>query len=169
MKRKIVAMISGIVSVLSAAIVCGCSVTACAWVRLEADGYVYYSTSMYASGGDHIYYYEKEEDAADDAYHTNCALTVVFYPRILGPAEVDGVKTTTVDLSDKYYSMTVYIYKSKATYSPDKSVYLNGAVLEPENVYETDNLLSLSFENFGLERGNPGGRLNGKINVIEYK
>lgn len=148
----------------------GCfgSVVPCAWVRLDMDGYIYYSSNVYASGGDHIYLYETEEDAEGDKHHVNCILSVVFYPRILGADTVNGVRTTTVDVSAGY-SMTVNVYKKKSLYSADKKVYLNGEQIEASNTYDSEYLRCLTFENFTLTRGNPNGHFNEIVNVIEYK
>ena len=147
---------------------CGGSVVPCAWVEFKSDLLVVYTSNMYASGGEHIYLYESEELAQNDKYHTEQSLSVTFYPRILGADTVDGRKTTIVDIS-KYSDMTVYVYKDKTLYSPEKSIYLNGSKLTPTNVNDLDLIYALHFEDVPLERGNPNGSINGKVNVIEYK
>ena len=166
MKRFLLTL--SITTVLLCAILffgCFNKVTPCAWVTFESEGYVYYSTSMYGTGRDHIYLYENESDAEKSGTE---ALSVVFEPRILGPEEVNGKKATLVDISTTY-SMRVYINKKRAIYSPDKSIYLNGEKLTPTRVDDGEILLCLKYEGFTLERGNPNGKLNGKINILEYK
>ena len=160
-----------LISALVFAVIFIFNLTACetvapaAWVRLEAgDGKVYYSTDMYGYNSAHISYYENEED-------TRAVIEISFSPRILGPDEVDGVKTTLVDVA-RFYAMYITVYKNNDTYSPDKAFYLNGAEtpLEPTRSDDTySSFVTFEFENFGLVRGNPGGRINGVVNVIEYK
>lgn len=160
----------GILLFLATCLFSGCfgGVVPCAWVRLNMEGHIYYSSNMYASGGNHIYFYENDADAEGDTYFSNCALTIVFYPRILGADTVNGVKTTTVDISSDY-SMTVNVYKGKSIFSDSKKVYLNGEELQPSHSYESSVLLALTFNDFTLTRGNPNGHFNEFVNVIEYK
>ncbi|MBP5466842.1 MAG: hypothetical protein J6Y43_04710, partial [Clostridia bacterium] len=120
-------------------------------------------------GGGHIYLYENQEDAEDDKYHSNCALTVTFYPRIMGADTVDGVRTTTVDMANGNYAMNIYVYKNKSVYSPEKKVYLNGEELVASYEDDLEYLVALTFNDFVLVRGNPNGHINGFINVLEYR
>ena len=154
---------------------CAVCLTACesvvpaAWVYLKMDsGYTIYTTNMYSSGGDHIYYFENEEDATDK---NNSVLQITFYPRILGPEEIeiDGVnqRTTLVDMSGNV-DFKVYVIKSSSVYSAEKSVYLNGSKLTASSTYNSDVLLALTFENVNLIRGNPNGQRNNAVNFIEY-
>lgn len=169
MKRKsffafaIIMLIIACASMLS-----GCfGVTPCAWVALDMEGYKYYSSNAYTSGGDHIYLYENEEVAQNDTYHTDCLISIGFYPRILGADTIDGLRTTTVDISG-WYEMKVTI--KTELYSESKHIYLNDNQLTPNNFYDGGEYFKiLSFENFGLVRGNPGGHLNNFVNKIEYK
>lgn len=142
------------------------SVVPCAWVKLDMEGYIYYSSNMYASGGDHIRLYESEEHA--NQQYANPLLSIVFYPRICGAMDIDGVRTTTVDISSNY-SMTIYVTKTESAYSPEKKIYLNGEQLEPSNVDDLDTLYCMTFEDFTFVRGNPNGHLNNFVNTIEYK
>ena len=159
---------------LFAALFCTFFFSACetvapaAWITLKTDGgTVYYSTDMYASTRPHIRYYENEEDEENG----RPAIEIEFSPRILGPDEVDGVKTTLVDVAG-FYAMYITVFKDRTIYSPDKAFYLNGSEtpLVPYKTHdEYSSFASYEFEEFGLVRGNPGGRLNGFINVLEYK
>ena len=146
----------------------GGGVVPCAWVKLDMEGYIVYTSNMYSSGGDHIYLYENEEEASDDTYHSNYELSVVFYPRIMGADTVDGERTTTVDISS-YYSMNIYINKSKSVYSASKKIYLNDQELAYSQIDDLETLLCLTFENFTFVRGNPNGHINGFVNKLEYK
>lgn len=143
-------------------------VVPCAWVALDADGYVVYTSNMYASGGEHIYLYDNERDAQNDTAHARCAMSITFYPRIMGVDTVDGYETTIVDISQKA-SMVAYIYKQHGIYSADKSFYINGIKLKSSSSIEYDIVVCYTFDNLPLERGNPGGKENGKINRIEYR
>ncbi len=140
----------------------------CAWVALDMDGYILYTTNMYSSGGNHIYLYESEEDALDDHYHAAYMLSIVFYPRIMGPDTINGIKTTTVDIGSKY-TMDVHINKNSSIYAQEKLVYLNDEALTYTNKYDYDTLLCLSFENFKFVQGNPKGKINNFINLVAYK
>ena len=142
---------------------CG-KVVPCAWVKFNTEGTVVYTSDMYGQTGEHIYIYETQEDL--DA--NNYAITVKFQPRILGVDTVDGVKTTTVDIGD-WHDMTVTIYKSSSYYDADKHVYLNNTQLTPTNTSNLTNLVAYTFKNVNLVRGNPNGKINGYVNVIEYK
>lgn len=171
MKKKIFSFIAFAVSLLSLALcLSGCfeSVVPAAWVKLDMEGYVYYTANMYASGGDHIYLYETEAEAEADTYHTDYSIAVVFYPRILGADTIEGERTTTVDISSNY-SMNIYINKSKSVYSATKKVYLNDQELPATRTDDLEYLLCLSFENFTFVRGNPNGQFNEFINKLEYK
>lgn len=170
MKKKFFSVAIALVCILVCGVcLSGCifeSVVPCAWVRLDMEGYIYYSATVY--GGDHICYYENAEDAENDRYHANCSITVTFFPRILGADTVDGVRTTTVDIS-RSYSMMVYVYKNKSIYSAEKKIYLNGQELQYSNVNDLENLVCYTFDNFTFVRGNPNGQANGFVNTIEYK
>ena len=142
---------------------CG-KVVPCAWVKFKTDGIVVYTADMYGQTGEHIYIYETQEDLDNKDY----AITVRFQPRIMGVDTVDGVKTTTVDISS-WHDMTVTINKSSSYYGEDKHVYLNNTLLTPTSDSNLTNLVSYTFENVNLVRGNPNGKINGYVNVIEYK
>ena len=167
MKTKRLSIVFALICLVACSVVlsaCG-SVVPCAWVRFESDGLVYYTSDMYGQTGDHIYIYETQEDADAKDY----AITVRFDPRILGLDTMNDVKTQTVDIS-KWHDMTVIIYKSKTdTYSSSKKVYLNGTALTPSTTSDLDSLVSYTFKNVNLVRGNPNGKINGYVNVIEYK
>lgn len=139
-------------------------VTPCAWVAFGNEGYIYYTADMY---GDHIIYYEDEADAEGDTYHANYAISISFIPRILGKSERNGVVCTTVEVTNNN-SMTVYINKTKSIYDSNKKIYLNGIALTPSKTNDNNPLLCLTFD-INLERGNPGGKENDKLNIIEYK
>ena len=151
--------------------ICVCGISACgsvvpvAWIRLEAGGgQVYYTADMYAITGAHIYLYENETDNSP-------VIEISFSPRILGADTVDGVRTTTVDISGPY-AMYITVNKNNSIYSDDKAFYLNGAEtpLVPDRFDESyASFKTLEFQNFGLIRGNPNGKINGVVNVIEYK
>ncbi|MBQ7467223.1 MAG: hypothetical protein IJS74_04075 [Clostridia bacterium] len=150
----------------------GCaSVVPGAWTKLKVDGgLVVYTANMYSSGGPAIVYYENPDDATGDRYYVNCAISISFYPRIMGKDERNGENTTIVDLSEKQ-AMSFSVSKTSEIYSPDKSVYLNGEKLTPETNGSSDGeyLKIMFFDNLKLKRGNPGGHENNVINVIEYK
>ena len=166
MKKRLFIIFIAAIFVVSCALACtACNkVTPCAWVAFGNEGYIYYTADMY---GDHIIYYEDETDAEGDTYHANYAISISFIPRILGKSERNGVVCTTVEVS-KHNSMTVYINKGKSTYDPNKKVYLNGTALTPSRTNDNNPLLCLTFD-ISLERGNPGGKENDKLNIIEYK
>lgn len=153
-------------------LVCLCAVNfiACetvvpaAWVSVNTEGgYFRYTTDMYGSASAHIYCYDDEE-------LQNKAFEITFSPRILGPEEVEGKKTTLVDVSGKY-AMYITIYKASSIYSETKSFYLNGAEtpLVPTKTDDYETLVYMEFNDFGLVRGNPNGKINGVINTLEYK
>lgn len=149
----------------------GCfGVVPSAWVSLKMEGgYTTYTTDMYGNDRDHIYYYQSQEDAKDIE---NWVIAVNFIPRILGPEEVelDGkkVKTTIVDISTKA-DMNIYIKPTSSVYSGEKSIYLNGEKLTPSDTVISEYLCCYYFQDVELERGNPGGKINGKVNIIEYR
>jgi len=145
---------------------CG-SVVPCAWVKLDMEGYIAYTSYAYPGHG-HILLYENEDDSKNDTYTTNYAINIEFLPRILGADTVNGIKTTIVDISS-YSEMAVYINKNKSVYDSDKKIYLNDKALTPTLTNNFDTLLCLTFDNLALTRGNPGGKFNEFINVIEYK
>ena len=156
------------VLIVFAICVCALSFSACgsavptAWVKFNADGgKVYYSTDMYGINSPHISYYENETDESP-------VITINFSPRILGPDFNDGERKTTVDISGVYI-MYITVYKDNDTYSDTKAFYLNDNALTPDRTNEYTDFISFEFEDFGLTRGNPNGRINGVVNVIEYK
>ena len=170
MKKKILSFIFAFALVVSGCLCfSSCGVVPCAWVKLDMEGYVYYSSDMYGTTADHIYLYESQEIAASDTHRVQYLLSINFYPRILGADTVNDERTTTVDISKKGYSMHVTIDKDEM-YSPEKKLYLNDVALEPttSNI-DGAYLVFFTYENFTFVRGNPGGRLNGKVNKIEYK
>ena len=170
MKNRLLCFAFAVICVFSCAFAFSAceNVVPCAWVKLDMEGYVYYSSNMYASGGHHVYLYENQEASAADTYRAGYMMAITFYPRILGADTIEGVRTTTVDIS-RWYSMTVYISKSSSIYDEGKHIYLNGEVLEASQTDDLSSLLCLSFEDFSFVRGNPGGTLNNFVNVIEYK
>ena len=171
MKKRFLAIV--FVLIFTASILfAGCfeSVVPAAWVHLKVDdGYVYYSTDMYASNRSHIYYFENQE-AAENL--NNYMIEIIFYPRILGPeeVEVDGekIKTTIVDISN-YADISIYIRKASPIYSANKDIYINGEKINPTSINDYNTLVSILIQDAPLVRGNPNGRINGKINYIEYK
>jgi len=145
----------------------GCGYVKCAWVQFKVDdGKVVYTSDMYGSINSHIKYYESNEDFENG----DEAITISFSPRILGADTRNGEETTTVELT-KSNIIFVTLYKSHSTYSAEKSFYLNGEKLIPDEGYttETANIISMSFSNFKFKQGNPNGRENDVINIIEYK
>ena len=146
----------------------GCGVVPCAWVSLDMEGYVYYSSDMYANVRSHIYLYESKAVAEADS--DDYMMTITFSTRILGADNmVDGIyTTTTVDISSPC-SMYVNIYKNKAVFEENKKIYLNGVELVASDIYNDTNLRRYTFDNIALTRGNPNGQVNGVINMIEYK
>ncbi|MBR1925756.1 MAG: hypothetical protein IJ837_02750 [Clostridia bacterium] len=145
----------------------GCGYVKCAWVQFKADdGKVVYTSDMYGNTGAHIYYYENDEKFENNDY----AMTISFSPRILGADTRNGEETTTVDMSEKNI-IFVTIYKSSTIYSNIKSIYLNDKKLTPDEGETTENdyTISMSFLDFKFNQGNPNGKENDVINVIEYK
>ena len=145
----------------------GCGYVKCAWVKLTMDGgKVIYGNDMYGSTGSHIKYYESEEDFENN----DVAMTINFNPRILGPDTRNSETTTTVEMS-KSNIIFVTLYKNHDIYSTEKSFYLNGVKLTPDEGYtqEVGNVVSMSFSDFKFKQGNPNGKENGVINIIEYK
>ena len=180
MKKKLL----NIAFALAFIVTCGicfasCGVVAAAWVTLDMDGFVRYTTEMYP-GRYHIMLYDSKETFDNDTYRTDYLLAITFYPRILGPdfsetANEDGsVDRTVVDISG-YCDMEVVIPIDSAIYSANKKVYINGEALTPTSTNGLDGedavLVSYMFKNIKpkLVRGNPGGRANGVLNKIEYK
>ena len=141
--------------------------------------YTSHANSSYA----HIYVFDNEgiipnsDDYAQPADYTlacdsACALSISF-KRNLGADTVNGTRATTCDI-DRWQCMTVQINKSSETYAESKSLYLNGnkLVVDPsrnDSVYESEYSIIYYFENFGLKRGNPNGKINGVVNTLEYK
>lgn len=169
MKRKIFFALAFIMLVAAcASMLSGCfGVVPCAWVTLDMEGYVRYSTDMYGSVNGHICLWEDAETAQNDTYNANYLLKIQFYPRILGPDSINDTQTTTVDISGEY-EMIVTINAS--IYSDSKHVYLNGEQLTPSSSYDGSVYFKqFTYSNFGLVRGNPNGHINNFINTIEYK
>ena len=155
-------------------LLCACeNVVPCAWVKLKADGYIYYSSRMYPGSDYHIQLYESEEEFHEQFKQD--LLTINFYPRILGADDTaDEVRVTTVDVTkpnDVEITVVVNKIAPNSLYSPEKHVYLNDEVLvaDPEYTYDGSSIISWTFRNVNLVRGNPGGQFNHFINVIEYK
>ena len=177
MKKKIFNFVAFAVSLLSLALcLSGCifdSVVPCAWVKLDMEGFVYYRSNMYASGGNHIELYESQEEF--DSMFPQTLIEISFYPRILGAYDdEDAGRVTTVDVSrPNQVSMQVVINKlpENSLYSPSKGVYLNGELLtsNPEYDYSSDAIVSWIFDNVPFVRGNPNGQYNHYINMLEYK
>ena len=177
MKKKVLNFVALAVSMLSIALcLSGCifdSVVPVAWVKLDMEGYVYYTANMYASGGNHIELYESQAEFEEMFPQT--LIEITFYPRILGADDIEDVgRVTTVDVSrPNQVSMQVVINKlpENSLYSPSKGVYLNGQLLvsNPEYDYSSDAIVSWMFDNVPLVRGNPNGQFNNFINMLEYK
>ena len=171
MKKKILSIAFAMAFMITCSFcLASCGVVPCAWVKLDMEGYVIYTTHMSPAYG-HIFLYENEEAAQNDTYSSNYELEIDFDPRILGPDVSVPIeeRTTTVDLSKGYCEMKVYIRKAGNTYGAEKHVYLNGEALTPTSTYDSESLLILDFEDINLLRGNPGGHRNDIINIIEYK
>ena len=171
-KFNILKMSVLLVFVLCCTMLSGCFVTPAAWVRLKMDtGYIWYSAYMYASGGAHIYYYESEEEY-NKGKNGDSKIEVEFFPRILGAedVEIDGetVRTTLVDVS-RYSDMRFIVTKNSEVYSANKHVYINGEIVEPTSTFDSEYIVIYTFEDMSLVRGNPMGRRNNVVNVIEYK
>lgn len=175
MKKKIFSLLLCFIT----ALVCPLSLSACesvapgAWVTLKTDGgYVYYTSYMYNTSHGHIVYYASEEDSEKAADKTNFGsfdiITITFSPRILGPEVRGETKTTIVDVKS-WYEMDVSVNKSHESYSANKKMYLNGMELEPYDTFDSEYLTIWHYKDFGLIRGNPNGRINDVINVLEYK
>ena len=172
MKRKtslIVSILAVFVTVVLACslVACDGGVVPCAWVTLDAEGYVVYTSYVYATSHGHIQLWESEEDA--NAQFGTEFIMITFYPRAMGSETVNDVRTILVDIGDNYLMMSVSINKTKASYDPNKRLYLNGELLTPTRVNDLDTLLFWEFESPKLVRGNPGGRANGYVNHLEYK
>lgn len=148
-----------------------CGVVPCAWIKLDMEGYVYYSTYMYPGSNAHISYYESEEAYEEEqtSFTETYLLKITFFPRILGPGEFDGEKVTTVDVGDKYCRMEVTINKQNGYYDANKKVYLNDEALTPTDTYDCEYFVQYGFDNFKPVRGNPNGQFNHFINKIAYK
>ena len=65
--------------------------------------------------------------------------------------------------------MTVYIKTNSSIYSADKAIYLNGQKVTPTKAENLGSLAYITIEDINLIRGNPNGKINGVINIIEYK
>ena len=170
MRRKVLsAAFCFLILVFCGVSLTACGVVPCAWIKLDMEGYVYYSTYMYPGSHAHIVYYESKEIADADTYETQYLLKITFFPRILGPADVDGERMTTVDVGQKYCEMQVEINKQNGYFDENKKVYLNGAALTASRTYDCEYFVQYSFENFKPVRGNPNGHFNNFINKIEYK
>ena len=144
-------------------------VTAVAYTRFEGDegDYLYYSSDAYGMTHGQIEVYKSEEEF--NATYSIADIEFRF-SRCLGADVLDDYKYTLVDLSHKPVYVTIYIYKLSDRYSQDKSIYINGKVVTPSNVYVGDTLLAYTYENLSLKRTNPNGKIkNDRVNVIEYK
>ena len=80
--KKFLLCLSVMFSIMFCVILSGCGVVPAAWVTLDMEGYVIYTSHMYPSGGNHIYLYASEEEASADTYRSDYLMYVVFYPRI---------------------------------------------------------------------------------------
>lgn len=172
--KRFASKIVPILVVLVLALTLSCSLVACnggvvpvAWVALDADGYIVYTSYMYATSHGHIQWWESEEDA--NAQFGTEFIMITFYPRACGADTVNDVRTILVDVGDSYLMMSVSINKGKASYDPNKHLYLNGEMLTPTRINDLDTMLFWEFESPKLVRGNPGGRSNGYVNHLEYK
>lgn len=168
--RKILSMFIFVAFTLICSLIfvgCDFGVVPGAWIKFKVDGgRVVYTSNMYASGGPAILYYENSEVVVDEEY----AISISFYPRIMGKDERNGEDTTIVDMSEKQ-AMKISVRKTSLVYSPEKSIYLNGEKLTPESngTSESEYLKIMFFDNLEFKRGNPGGHENNIVNVIEYK
>ena len=162
----------------------GNSVAPFAYARYELTGtqVAYHDSIMY---GTNIYIFEDETkvpDINDSKYVDNMAgyrldcdsnsMINISFKRIMGVEEVDGKKATLVEI-EKWYYVEVLVKKSSSIYDDNKNVYLNGTKLEKkgkdDSVYDSDVIRIFHFEDCGLKRSNPNGKINGVVNIIEYK
>ena len=177
-------IVFSLISVISFSACAGSKVTSFAYTsyRLVDNQVAYYDSIMY---GTHVYIFEDESymPNGDDVkykdnnaqYRMDCetnSIITIRYKRSLGVEEVNGDNATLVE-TDLWYFIEVSIKKSSSIYSTDKAIYLNGTKLEKNNkndsIYDYDSLIIYHFEDCGLKRSNPNGKINGVINYIEYK
>ena len=140
-----------------------------AYTRFISTGtqYVYYSSDVYGLEHGQIEVY-KDIDEFNSTYPI--ADLVFRFHKCLGADDIDEYRYTLVDLAKKARYFDVDIYKVSDVYDTNKHIYLNGNQLIPDNVYESDVLSILTFENSSFIRTNPNGQLDkSKTNTLEYK
>lgn len=188
MKKSFMLFFTLFLGLISLFALTGCtlinSVTPFSYVSYELsdDQVAYYSNSVY---GTHIFIFEDETMMPDgnlEIYNDNLSqylidcdansIINIEFKRILGVEEVNGKKASLVEIDDWYY-IEVTIKKDSSIYSSNKNIYLNGNKLEISNsndvIYDYDNIIIYHFDDCGLERSNPKGKINDTVNIIEYK
>ena len=148
----------------------GCGVVPTAWVYFKMPGgYTTYTSDQYGITSAHIYYFENEADKNDA---TNAAITIYFSPRIMGADDMvvdsETVRGTTVDVSS-YVDITIYVKTDSTIYAPAKKFYINGDEAVLTNSSESGPLAYYLIQNAPLLRGNPNGKIDGTVNIIEYR
>ena len=182
--KKLIAFITMLVSLISLSACFGGSVTPFAYTSFKTTGdqVAYYT---YSIEGTHVFIFENESsmpNGNDEKYKDNNAkylsdcesnsIITISYKRSLGVEEVDGTKATLVEI-DSWYYIEVIVKKNSSGYSPNKAIYLNETKLEKSNKHDSiddsDSLIIYHFEDCGLKRSNPNGKINNVVNIIEYK
>ena len=186
MKKIIVGLIGVILSWVVVLTISGCNfgVTPFAYVsyKLEGDQVAYYDSRM---SGTHIFIFEDESqkpDISDPKYLDNhagylldCdsnAMITIRFKRILGVEDVDGTRASLAEIKG-WYQVEVLVVKSSSIYSDEKEIYINDKKMETsgkdDSIYDSDVIRIFHFEDHGLKRSNPNGKINNFINMIEYK
>ena len=162
---------------------CGLGVTPVAYVEYKAENeQVVYYTSYVSGALPHIFVFDDVSKVPDSseydqpldyrmACENNCSMYISF-KRNMGKDTVGGRDVLTCDIQTWYY-IRVYIKKDSDVYAENKKLYLNGKELSKKGnadyISEDEYGITYYFEDFGLKRSNPNGRMNGVVNVIEYK
>lgn len=185
MKKKVSLLVSLLTLLISIISLSACSnIAPFAYTTYKTiDNQVaYYDSTM---NGVHIYIFENESmmpDGSDEKYKDNnelyrsdCvsnAIITIGFKSSFGSETVAGSNTILVDI-DKWYYIEVTVKKDSNIYSADKSVYLNNDKLvksgKNDSIFESDSIIIYHFEDCGLNRSNPNGKIREIINTIEYK
>ena len=180
--KKIIISLVLLFAIVCSTMISGClfdSVVPVAFVKLKTEGtQVTRYTADMASSYPHILLFESESDIPNpDNYDQpldykmaceNSCMLYISFKRNMGKDTINDEDVLVCDI-DKWYDMSVYIKKSSTIYNANKDIYLNGQKLTPDYKYDGEYHVSLRFDDFGLVRGNPNGRINNFVNLIEYK
>lgn len=163
---------------------CGFGVTPFAYVsyKLEGDQVAYYDSRV---SGTHIFIFEdesKKPDISDAKYYDNHAkylldcdsnsMIMIRFKSILGVEDVGDTRASLAAIKG-WYMVEVVVVKSSSIYSDEKEVYINDKKMEAtgknDSISDMSSIKIFHFEDHGLKRSNPNGKINDFVNMIEYK